>query len=242
VVLNKNDLWKQNHRIEDELAIFKHTKVIYYSNDDELVSLCKDVDAVILAYWGEIIKGDLFAAPKFGFINLHTSYLPYGKGKHPHYWSIVEEKPYGVTIMKIDSGLDTGKIIFQKEIKVSWLDTGKSLYFKAFKAIYDLLMEKKKQILELKFELMEQENEGTFHYGKEIENNSLIILDKKYTARNLLNIIRARTFPPFPAAYFIENGKKFEVTVQINEVNESLRENNIDYEKILNENAVYIND
>lgn len=198
------------------------------------MDICSGTDAVVLAFWGGgVIRDELLNAPKFGFINLHTSYLPYGKGKHPHYWSIVDEKPYGVTIMKIDSGLDTGQIIFQKEIEVSWPDTGKTLYFKAMQAMSELLTEKRDEILNLHFDLVGQTESGTFHYEKELEQNSRIVLDQEYTARNLLNIIRARTFRPFPAAYFTDSGKKYEVTVQIKEVTEDFSNADSDYDSIM---------
>lgn len=232
VLLNPMNHWNWNNKIIEELKDFKGTKIYYYTNDSEILPMCKKVDAVILAFWGEIIKDELLDAPSFGYINLHTSFLPYGKGKHPHYWSLVEEKPYGVTIMKIDSGLDTGKIIFQKKIDVSWTDTGETLYFKAFRAMDELLYEKRNQILELDFDLKDQKEIGTFHYGREIDKSSMIDLNKTYTAKKLLNILRARTFRPFPAAYFWDDGKKYEITVQITEVKKELDISKIDYEKI----------
>ena len=48
--------------------------------------------------------------------NLHISFLPYNRGAHPNFWSFIENTPSGVTIHKIDQGIDTGKIIFQKMI------------------------------------------------------------------------------------------------------------------------------
>lgn len=235
VVLDHADMWNLNERILDTLSGFKSTSVYYYTNDDEILDVCRNVDAVILAFWGRKIKGDLLKAPKFGYLNLHTSYLPYGKGKHPHYWSLVDEKPYGVTIMKIDSGLDTGEIIFQKEIEILWSDTGKTLYFKAIYAMKSLLIEKKDEILNLNFQLMKQDNVGTHHYAYEIEDSSHIDLEREYKAKDLLNIIRARTFRPFPAAYFTDSGKKYEVTINIAEVVKEFNGNEINYEEIMND-------
>ena len=47
-------------------------------------------------------------------INLHISLLPFCRGAHPVFWSIVEGKPLGVTIHMLDAGLDTGNILFQQ--------------------------------------------------------------------------------------------------------------------------------
>ena len=49
-------------------------------------------------------------------VNLHKAYLPYNKGAHPNFWSFAENTPSGITIHVIDSGIDTGNIIYRKFI------------------------------------------------------------------------------------------------------------------------------
>ncbi len=232
VVLDSADFWNKNKNILQELQTYTNTRVIFYTNDNELKKELYGIDAVILAYWGRLIKDSLLGIPRYGYINLHTSYLPFGKGKHSHFWSIVEDTPYGVSIMKIDAGLDTGEIIYQREISKSWLDTGKSLYFKGIQAMEELLEEKKEALLNLDFTLKQQTEKGTFHFGREIEERSQIYLDRKYTAKELLNILRARTFAPFPAAYFIEDGQRYEVRINISKVQKPFDSKEVDYEKI----------
>lgn len=232
VLLDRENFWNKNELIIEELKNYPDTEIVYYENEEELIVKCKELDMVILAWWGRIIKGELLEAPRHGYINLHTSFLPYGKGKHPHYWSLVEEKPYGVTIMKIDAGLDTGAIIYQREIEKTWEDTGKTLYFKGIHEMCDLLEEKKENLLNLKFEERVQVEEGTFHFGKEINEDSIIHLDEKYRARDLLNKIRARTFEPFPASYFMEGGEKYEVRISIKKEEKPFDSKEINYEEI----------
>ena len=55
----------------------------------------------------------------------------------------------------------------------------------------------------------------TFHKRSELDKTSEIKLNKEYKARDLLNLIRARTFPPFPAAWFQDKGQKYEVRIKI---------------------------
>lgn len=50
------------------------------------------------------------------FINLHLSLLPWNRGSDPHLWSFLEDTPKGVTIHRIDAGLDTGDILLQEEV------------------------------------------------------------------------------------------------------------------------------
>ena len=46
-------------------------------------------------------------------INLHIYFLPFNRGAHPNFWSFIENTPSGVSIHKIDKGIDTGDIINQ---------------------------------------------------------------------------------------------------------------------------------
>ena len=62
---------------------------------------------------------------------MHNSYLPYNRGKNPYFWTFIEEKPYGVTIHKVDEGIDTGEIISQKLIQYDWEDNAGTIYEKS---------------------------------------------------------------------------------------------------------------
>ena len=59
-------------------------------------------------------------------------------------------------------------------------------------------------------------SKGSFHLAKELDRASYIELDKNYCARDLLNLVRARTFDGHPACSFKEkNGEEFEVRIEI---------------------------
>jgi methionyl-tRNA formyltransferase len=51
-------------------------------------------------------------------INLHASLLPWNRGADPNLWSFLENTPKGVTIHEIDYGVDTGKILAHREIRL----------------------------------------------------------------------------------------------------------------------------
>ena len=63
-----------------------------------------------------LLKKNILNLFKESSINLHISYLPFNKGADPNFWSFVENSPKGVTIHKINEGLDTGEIIVQKKV------------------------------------------------------------------------------------------------------------------------------
>ena len=176
-------------------------------------------DLGILAWWPYLIKPTLMGIPKRGCLNFHPSLLPYNRGKHPNFWSLVEESPFGASIHWIDAGIDSGAVAFQKPIKKNWEDTGKTLHEKARREMVALFREHFHSIVQGHIPCQPQNlAKGSFHLGKELKPASQIILDQAYPARYLLNLLRARTFPPHPAAWFEEDGKRFEVNIQIKEI------------------------
>lgn len=176
-----------------------------------------ELDLILLAWWPYILKKDLIGIPKMGCLNFHPSYLPYNRGKHYNFWTIVEDTPFGVTIHWVDAGIDTGDIAFQSRIEKSWEDTGETLYYKAQEEIVRLFKEKFSEIKRGHIPRIPQNlGKGSFHRSNELEEASRIELDRYYKARDLLNLLRARTFRPYPSAWFIDNGVKYEVRVEIN--------------------------
>jgi methionyl-tRNA formyltransferase len=178
-----------------------------------------NLDYIVLSWWPHIIRKEIFSLPKIGTINFHPSYLPFNKGKHYNFWTLVEDTPFGVTIHFVDESIDGGDIIFQEKIQKSWEDNGETLYLKAQDAMADLFIENLPKLIKGDYKRIKQSvNQGTFHYAKEIVEASRIDLNKDYKARDLLNLIRARTFKGYPACYFYDKNKKYEVRIEIKEV------------------------
>ena len=116
----------------------------------------------------------------------------------------------------IDSGIDTGKVISQKKVFVEPVDTGGSLYKKLEIAFKDLFIETWPMIKKNDLKLEEQNlSEGTFHYSKDFNKVGLINLNEKYKASDLINLLRAKTFPGKPGAYFLDNGKKIYLKLEL---------------------------
>jgi methionyl-tRNA formyltransferase len=174
------------------------------------------IDLGILAWWNRLIKQPLLGVPRLGYLNFHPSYLPYNRGKHYNFWTIVEETPFGVTIHWITDGIDDGDIAFQQRIEKTWEDTGESLYARARKAMVELFRDSFDRIRAGDIPRVQQpEGVGSFHFAHELEAASQIVLDDTYTARSLLNLLRARTFPPHPGAWFEEEGQRYEIELRL---------------------------
>jgi len=198
--------------------------LIFFSKDlysEDVINKVKriKIDYILLAWWPFIVKKPIFSLPKIGILNFHPSLLPYNRGKHYNFWTIVEDTPFGVTIHFVDESIDGGDIVFQKSIIKSWEDTGESLYNKAQNAMIELFTQNYGKIVKGEYHKIKQDEKiGSFHYGKELEQASEIFLEKDYSAKQLLNLLRARTFLPYPSCYFFDEGKKYEVRIEIKEV------------------------
>jgi methionyl-tRNA formyltransferase len=208
----------EENRIAD--AARSHDLPVVTSSQPELIlkALEKvDIDLGLLAWWPAIIKDPLLSLPRHGFVNTHPSLLPHGRGKHYNFWTLVEQAPFGVSLHFIDEGVDTGDLIAQRSIPYSWEDNGESLHRRAQAEMVELIRHAYPNIRKLAFVRTPQNpSEGTFHRASELENASLIDLDKRYSGRELLNLLRARTYSGHPACRFVDDGETYEVRVQIN--------------------------
>lgn len=184
----------------------------------ELISKIKKLnpDLAISILWGSLLKPKFINIPKLGCINLHLSYLPYNRGRNPNVWPIVNRTPAGVTIHYIDSGADSGDIIAQSQIPIESTDTGETLYKKLVIESINLFKNTWPQFKKGNIKRQKQKERYPAHTKKDLGKIDKIDLTKSYKIEDLLNILRARTFPPFPAAYFIDkNGKKIYVRIQL---------------------------
>lgn len=192
--------------------------VLTYHSDHNLVDHLRNlrVEMGVLAWWPYVVSPNLLDSLPLGFINTHPSLLPFNRGKHYNFWAIVEKVQFGVSLHFVDRNIDTGDLITQDQIDYDWTDTGESLYLKAQEEMIKLFRKNYSRIRSGDITRSPQvPGTGSFHYAKELEAASCISLDDEYVARDLLNLIRARTFQGKPACWFEEEGKRYEVRVEI---------------------------
>src|SRR5271167_1717826 len=66
-------------------------------------------DVALVVAYGRILPSDVLSAPRLGCVNVHASLLPKYRGAAPVTWAVVSgESESGVTLMKLDEGMDTG--------------------------------------------------------------------------------------------------------------------------------------
>lgn len=221
LILDSKDPFNLNRNIKQASKL--PPAKIFYSDDLKKINILKKLketktDLVVLAWWPYILKKNVLGIARDGYLNFHPSYLPFNRGKHYYFWSIVEGSPFGVTLHFVDEKIDTGDIAYQALIDKTWEDTGESLYKKAQKEILHLF---KSKYLEIRSGHIPRRRQklslGSFHNSSELEQASKIDLDKMYKGRLLLNILRGRSFRKGPSAWFRDGDKTYEVRVQIKE-------------------------
>lgn len=86
-------------------------------------------ELIVVAAFGQILPKELLELPKYGCINVHASLLPKYRGAAPIQWAILNgDDVTGVTIMRMDVGLDTGDMIAKTEVVIAPEDTGGTLF------------------------------------------------------------------------------------------------------------------
>lgn len=135
----------------------------------DMVKECKP-DFIISYNYSYLITADIIEYMKGAIFNLHISYLPWNRGASPNLWSFLDNTPKGVTIHQIDKGLDTGKILFQKQCYFDETkETFASTYTYLHEQITELFKENWEKIKTGTYVLMEQEKGGSYHNIKELE-------------------------------------------------------------------------
>ena len=194
--------------------------VVFQSEEYEKLIFKAEFDTGFLLWWPTIIKQEVIVKAEEGFINTHPSYMPNARGKNYNFWTLIEECPYGVSIHYVNKDIDAGDILLQKKIEYDWTDNGETMFYKARHEMINLFKEFYIQYKNNKLNSIPQNlNLGSFHYEYEMEKKSLLKLSEDYNLRNLLNILRARTFNGNPSCYFQDEDTKktYEIRIEITE-------------------------
>src|SRR5690242_3190002 len=94
---------------------------------DQLRELSSEL--IVVAAYGQILPQEILELPRHGCLNVHTSILPKYRGAAPIQWAIANgETETGVTIMKMDVGMDTGDILTQRVTPIRAEDNAATLH------------------------------------------------------------------------------------------------------------------
>ncbi len=170
-----------------------------FSKDESMLAMLREYtpDAMIVVAYGQILKKNVLDIPKLGCFNVHASLLPRLRGASPIQHAILEgDQRTGVTIMKIDEGLDTGDMLISDSVEIGRMN---------FEELHDALSEMGADLMVRALELVES---GKAVYTKQDDSLSTYAgmirkedgkIDFAESAAAIDQKIRA--FDPWPGAF-----------------------------------------
>jgi methionyl-tRNA formyltransferase len=155
-------------------------------------------DLIAVAAFGQILPKNILELPRFGCLNVHTSLLPKYRGAAPIQWAILnDEAETGVTIMKMDAGLDTGDILTQQATPIRPDDNAETLQDRLAHIGAELLVQTIHDYVPGKIQPHPQDWALATHAPKIKKTDGQI--DWRLPATAIWN--RVRAFTPWPGAF-----------------------------------------
>lgn len=193
-----------------ELALAEGLPVLQprRARDEEFIAQLRALqpDLIVVAAYGQILPQSLLDIPRLGCLNVHTSLLPKYRGAAPIQWAILDgDAETGVTIMKMDAGLDTGPMLSTVKTAITPDDNAQTLHDRLAALGGELLVKTIPDYVEGKIPPVPQPAEGASYARKISKEDGQI--DWAQPARVLWN--RVRGFTPWPGAFthLNEDGK-----------------------------------
>tara|TARA_Y100000996_G_scaffold413542_1_gene402025 strand:- start:919 stop:1782 length:864 start_codon:yes stop_codon:yes gene_type:complete len=172
----------------------------------KILQILNKTDLGLVCGFPHIFKEFQFNIPRYGLINLHAGKLPNYRGGSPLNWQIInDEKYFGISVIKIDKGIDTGDIIFEKKFKllnkykIEDLHRIANYFFPKllYNSIFKLISGKK----------LKKQNEKKAKYYKQRKPEDSLINPSDTSYKKLTLLLRAMS-NSYPKPYILYGGKK----------------------------------
>lgn len=182
--------------IKNNIEVYQPEKI----KDNYKYIIDKNPDIIITCAYGQILPTELLNYPSYGAINVHGSLLPKLRGGAPIHHAIINgDKTTGVTIMYMDSKMDSGDIISNEEIEITDSDNLDSIYSKLSLLGANLLIKTLPSIINKTNKRIKQD-ETKVTYGLNITKEDEII-DFNNNARDIFNKVRGLSSIPGASSY-----------------------------------------
>ena len=156
-----------------------------------------DPELIVVVAYGKILPSYVLDYPRYGCINNHASILPKYRGAAPIQRAIMDgDKETGVSVMKMDVGLDTGDVILVKKVQIEENDNFEAVHDKLAEAGSEAILEVVRLLKEGKATYTKQDD--TFTYAEKILKSDCLV-DFTKSAKEVHNKIRGLS--PIPLAY-----------------------------------------
>lgn len=189
------------------IPVFQPKKIKTPENIEELKKYPADI--YIVAAFGQLLSQEILDIPEFGCLNIHASLLPKYRGASPIQRVIIDgEKKTGVTIMQMNAGLDTGDMLYKKEVDISDEDTFETLHDKLMivggEAVTEAL-----DLLEGGELVPEKQDDSLSCYASLIKKEMGELDFDSKTAEELDRLVRGMN--PWPSAYTYFRRKQLKI-------------------------------
>ncbi len=207
---------------------FRYVKNI---NDTEIIEYIKSKqpDVIFCFGWSQLIKQEILNIPKIAVIGYHPALLPQNRGRHPLIWALVLGlHETGVSFFFMDEGADSGDILSQRKVEVSYQDDARTLYDKTTESALSQIEEFLPLLEKNTYQRIKQRNLDTNYWRKRSIKDGII--DWRMSSNSIYNLVRALT-RPYIGSHFVYNGKDIKVW-KVEEIKD-FHLNNIEAGKIL---------
>ena len=159
---------------------------------------------IAVAAYGQLLPQALLDVPSHGCLNLHTSLLPRWRGAAPIQWAIASgDAETGVTLMRMDAGLDTGPMVAVVRTPITAADTSATLHDRLALLGADLIVQSLPEYVAGRLPAVPQPTEGVTLARKISREDGRI--DWQLPAVELWN--RLRGFTPWPGLHTVLPGE-----------------------------------
>jgi len=166
----------------------------------EYISHPAPVDLIVVSGYPKLIPPRLIKHPRIAIINIHQSFLPAYRGKHPLNWVIINGEKYaGITIHHINEKFDDGRIICQERVKINKTHTVMDIHWKTVAKGKVLLRRILKMIGRKELKGFRQDMTKASYYPPRTPREGRIVWHE--SAEQIINRVRALV-EPYPGAYF----------------------------------------
>jgi methionyl-tRNA formyltransferase len=196
------------HELALSLGLAVRTPKGLRSEEEAAAFKALDLDAAVVVSYGHILPKAFLDAPVLGCINIHGSLLPRWRGAAPIHRAILAgDAETGVTIMRMDEGLDTGPMLLAERTPISAADTAETVHDRLAELGGRLIVSTLDALVARTIEPVPQPDDGVTYAHKLGKEEGA--LDWRRPAAELERKVRA--FHPWPGTWFDVAGERIKV-------------------------------
>lgn len=195
---------------ENNIPLYTVDKYSLKAEVDELFFKKQSFDIIIQGGWQRLFPEVILKTIKIGIIGIHGSseFLPFGRGRSPLNWSIIEgKKRFLLHFFLLKPGIDDGDVFAIESFDINEFDTIQTLYYKNSILTRNMILKYLPELIAGNVRVLPQKGNPTF-YPKRSEEDGLINFGQ--TVFEIHNLIKALT-NPYPGAHVFYKGDKIKI-------------------------------